>query len=144
VLSRWTAAILRGEPIRVFNQGQSTRDFTYIDDVAEAVVRVLERPARPDPAFDPLAPDPASSSAPFRVYNVACGQTVPLLRYIRVLEESLGRKAVLHMEPIQPGDVPDTRADVSAFAHDLGFTPSTPVEVGIPRFVEWYRSYHRA
>lgn len=144
VLSRWTAAILRGEPIRVFNQGRSTRDFTYIDDVAEAVVRVLERPARPDPAFDPLAPDPASSSAPFRVYNVACGQTVPLLRYIRVLEESLGRKAVLHMEPIQPGDVPDTSADVSAFAHDLGFTPSTPVEVGIPRFVEWYRSYHRA
>jgi UDP-glucuronate 4-epimerase len=144
VLSRWTAAILRGEPIRVFNQGRSTRDFTYIDDVAAAVVRVLERPARPDPAFDPLAPDPASSSAPFRVYNVACGQTVPLLRYIRVLEESLGRKAVLHMEPIQPGDVPDTSADVSAFAHDLGFTPSTPVEVGIPRFVEWYRSYHPA
>jgi UDP-glucuronate 4-epimerase len=143
VLSKWTAAILRGEPIRVFNQGRSTRDFTYIDDVAEAIVRVAGRPASRSPDFDPSDPDPATSSAPFRVYNVACGQSVPLMHYIQVLEECLGRKAVLRMEPIQPGDVPDTSADVSALSHDLGFTPSTPVEVGIPRFVEWYRSYHR-
>jgi len=143
VLSRWTAAILRGEPIRVFNQGRSTRDFTYIDDVAEAILCVLEKPARPNPAFDPRAPDPACSSAPFRVYNVACGQTVPLMRYIRVLEECLGKKAVLQMEPIQPGDVPDTSADVSDLDRDFGFRPSTPIQVGIPRFVAWYRSYHR-
>ena len=142
VLSKWTAAILQGEPIRVFNQGRSTRDFTYIDDVAEAIVRVLEKPARPNPAFDARHPDPASSSAPFRVYNVACGQTVPLMRYIEVLEECLGRKAVLQMEPIQPGDVPDTTADVSDFERDFGFKPSTPVEVGVRRFVEWYREYH--
>ncbi len=142
VLSKWTAAILRGEPIRVFNQGRSTRDFTYIDDVAEAIVRVLEKPARPNPAFDARHPDPASSSAPFRVYNVACGQAVPLMRYIEVLEECLGRKAVLQMEPIQPGDVPDTTADVSDFERDFGFRPSIPVEVGVRRFVEWYREYH--
>ena len=143
VLSKWTAAILRGEPIRVFNQGRSTRDFTYIDDVAEAIVRVLEKPARPNPAFDARHPDPASSSAPFRVYNVACGQTVPLMRYIQVLEECLGRKAVLQMEPMQAGDVPDTTADVSDFERDFGFKPSTPVEVGVRRFVEWYREHHR-
>ncbi len=143
VLSRWTAAILRGEPIRVFNQGRSTRDFTYIDDVAEAIVQVLEKPARPNPAFDASNPDPASSSAPFRVYNVACGQTVPLMRYIRVLEECLGRKAILQMEPIHAGDVPDTTADVSDFECDFGFKPSTPIETGIRRFVDWYREYHR-
>ena len=142
VLSKWTAAILRGEPIRVFNHGRSTRDFTYIDDAVEAIVRVLEKPARPNPAFDPRNPDPASSSAPFRVYNVACGQTVPLMRYIEVLEECLGRKAVLQMEPIQPGDVPDTTADISDLERDFGFRPSTPVEVGVRRFVEWYRTYH--
>ncbi len=143
VLSRWTAAILRGEPIRVFNQGRSTRDFTYIDDVAEAIVQVLEKPARPNPVFDASNPDPASSSAPFRVYNVACGQTVPLMRYIRVLEECLGRKAILQMEPIHAGDVPDTTADVSDFECDFGFKPSTPIETGIRRFVDWYREYHR-
>jgi len=142
VLSKWTAAILRGEPIRVFNHGRSTRDFTYIDDVAEAIVRVLEKPARPNPVFDPRNPDPASSSAPFRTYNVACGTTVPLMRYIEVLEECLGRKAVLQMEPIQPGDVPDTTADISDLERDFGFRPSTPVEVGVRRFVEWYRAYH--
>ena len=142
VLSKWTAAILKGEPIRVFNHGQSTRDFTYIDDVAEAVERVLERPAQPDSAFDPRKPDPARSSAPFRVYNVACGETVPLMRYIRVLEECLGRKAVLQMEPIQPGDVPDTTADVRDLAREFGFRPSTPVEVGVRRFVAWYREHH--
>lgn len=142
VLSKWTAAILKGEPIRVFNHGRSTRDFTYIDDVAEAVVRVLEKPAQPDPAFDPARPDPARSSAPHRVYNVACGQTVPLMRYIRVLEECLGLKATLQMEAIQPGDVPDTTADVSDLARDFGFRPSTPVETGVRRFVEWYRAHH--
>jgi UDP-glucuronate 4-epimerase len=142
VLSKWTSAILRGEPIRVFNHGRSTRDFTYIDDVVEAIVRVLDKPARPNPAFDARDPDPASSSAPFRVYNVACGNTVPLMRYIQVLEECLGKKALLQLEPIQPGDVPDTTADITALQRDFGFKPSTPVEEGVRQFVAWYRLYH--
>jgi UDP-glucuronate 4-epimerase len=143
VLSRWTSAILRGEPIRLFNEGRSTRDFTYIDDVAEAIVRALARIARPEPTFDPVRPDPATSSAPYRLYNVACGQTVPLRRYIEVLEACLCRKAETRIEPIQPGDVPDTTADISDLVRDFGFRPSTPVEVGIPRFVAWYRDHHR-
>lgn len=143
VLSKWVPAILKGHPIRVFNRGRSTRDFTYIDDVAEAIMKVLLRPACPNSAFDRHNPDPASSSAPFRLYNVACGQTVPLVRYIEVLEECLGRKAIIQLEPIQSGDVPDTTADVSDFQRDFGFRPSIPVEVGVRRFVEWYRGYHR-
>ncbi len=143
VLSKWTAAILRGEPIRVFNQGRSTRDFTYIDDVAEAILRVLEKPARPNSAFDPQAPDPACSSAPFRVYNVACGRSVPIMRCLQALESCLGRKAVLQMEPIQAGDVPDTTADVTDLERDFGYRPSTPIETGIQRFVDWYRAYHQ-
>lgn len=142
VLSKWTAAILKGDPIRVFNHGRSTRDFTYIDDVAEAIVRVLEEPVRADPKFDARDPDPATSSAPFRLYNIAGGQQVPLLHYIAVLESCLGKKAVLQMEPIQPGDVPDTTADAGDFERTFGFRPATPIEVGVPRFVAWYRDYH--
>ena len=143
VLSKFTGAMLRGQPIRVFNHGRSTRDFTYIDDVAEAVVRALDKLATPSSGFDATAPDPAISSAPFRTYNVACGRTVPLMHYISVIEQCLGVKADIQLEPLQAGDVPDTTADVSDFARDFGFTPSTPVETGIERFVKWYREYHR-
>ncbi|NBQ16149.1 MAG: NAD-dependent epimerase/dehydratase family protein, partial [Proteobacteria bacterium] len=143
VLSKFTGAMLRGQPIRVFNHGRSTRDFTYIDDVAEAVVRALDKPATPSSGFDATAPDPAISSAPFRTYNVACGRTVPLMHYISVIERCLGVQANIQLEPLQAGDVPDTTADVSDFARDFGFTPSTPVETGIERFVKWYREYHR-
>jgi len=142
VLSKFTGAMLRGQPIRVFNHGRSTRDFTYIDDVAEAVVRALDKPATPSGTFAAAAPDPAISSAPFRTYNVACGRTVPLMHYISVIEQCLGVKADIQLEPLQAGDVPDTTADVSDFARDFGFTPSTPVETGIERFVKWYREYH--
>ena len=143
VLSKFTGAMLRGQPIRVFNHGRSTRDFTYIDDVAEAVVRALDKPATPSGTFAAATPDPAISSAPFRTYNVACGRTVPLMHYISVIEQCLGVKADIQLEPLQAGDVPDTTADVSDFARDFGFTPSTPVETGIERFVKWYREYHR-
>jgi UDP-glucuronate 4-epimerase len=143
VLSKFTGAMLRGQPIRVFNHGRSTRDFTYIDDVAEAVVRALDKPATPSGTFAAATPDPAISSAPFRTYNVACGRTVPLMHYISVIERCLGVKADIQLEPLQAGDVPDTTADVSDFARDFGFTPSTPVETGIERFVKWYREYHR-
>ena len=143
VLSKFTGAMLRGQPIRVFNHGRSTRDFTYIDDVAEAVVRALDKPATPSKGFDATAPDPAISSAPFRTYNVACGRTVPLMHYISVIERCLGVQANIQLEPLQAGDVPDTTADVSDFARDFGFTPSTSVETGIERFVKWYREYHR-
>jgi UDP-glucuronate 4-epimerase len=143
VLSKFTGAMLRGQPIRVFNHGRSTRDFTYIDDVAEAVVRALDKSATPSSGFDATTPDPAISSAPFRTYNVACGRTVPLMHYISVIERCLGVRADIQLEPLQAGDVPDTTADVSDFARDFGFTPSTPVETGIERFVKWYREYHR-
>jgi UDP-glucuronate 4-epimerase len=143
VLSKFTGAMLRGQPIRVFNHGRSTRDFTYIDDVAEALVRALDKPATPSGTFAAATPDPAISSAPFRTYNVACGRTVPLMHYISVIEQCLGVKADIQLEPLQAGDVPDTTADVSDFARDFGFTPSTPVETGIERFVKWYREYHR-
>ncbi|HEX5663609.1 MAG TPA: NAD-dependent epimerase [Xanthomonadaceae bacterium] len=138
----FTRKILAGEPIDVFNHGRHTRDFTYIDDIVEGVIRTLDRVPGADPAYDALAPSPATSSAPFRVYNIGNHQPVELLRYIEVLEECLGRKAHKHLLPLQPGDVPDTCADVSALMRDTGYSPSTPVEVGVARFVEWYRDYY--
>ena len=138
----FTKKILAGEPIDVFNHGHHTRDFTYIDDIVEGVIRTLDRVPGADPAYDALAPSPATSSAPFRVYNIGNHQPVELLRYIEVLEECLGRKAHKHLLPLQPGDVPDTCADVSALMRDTGYSPSTPVEVGVARFVEWYRDYY--
>ena len=140
----FTRKILAGEPIDVFNHGEHTRDFTYIDDIVEGVVRTLDRVPGPDPRFDPLAPTPASSSAPYRVYNIGNHRPVRLSRYIQLIEEAAGRTAVQRLLPMQPGDVPDTEADVRALAEDVGYAPSTPVEVGIPRFVAWYRDYHGA
>ena len=138
----FTRKILAGEPIDVFNHGHHTRDFTYIDDIVEGVIRTLDKVPDPDPRHDPMAPTPATSSAPYRVYNIGNHQPVQLLRYIEVLEDCLGRKSERNLLPLQPGDVPDTCADVSALQRDTGYSPSTPIETGIGRFVEWYRDYY--
>ncbi len=138
----FTRKILAGEAIDVFNHGHHTRDFTYIDDIVEGVIRSLDQVPGPDPRHDPMAPTPATSSAPYRVYNIGNHQPVQLLRYIEVLEDCLGKKSQRNLLPLQPGDVPDTCADVSALQRDTGYSPSTPIETGISRFVEWYRDYY--
>ena len=138
----FTRRILAGEPIEVFNHGKHTRDFTYIDDIVEGVIRTLDRVAAPDPGFDPMNPSSSSSTAPYRLYNIGNHQPVELARYIEVLEECLGQKAEKILLPLQPGDVPDTYADVEELTRDTGYKPATPVEVGIARFVEWYRAFY--
>jgi UDP-glucuronate 4-epimerase len=138
----FTRNILEGKPIDVFNHGHHTRDFTYIDDIVEGVVRTLDRVPGPDPAFDPMQPNPGTSKAPYRVYNIGNHQPVQLSRYIEVIEAALGRTATKNLLPLQPGDVPDTFADVDELARDTGYRPSTPIEVGVKRFVDWYRAYH--
>ena len=138
----FTRKILAGEPIDVFNHGRHKRDFTYIDDIVEGVVRTLDRVAAPDPAWDSDRPDPATSSAPYRVYNIGNNSPVDLEHYIRVLEDCLGRQAEKNLLPLQPGDVPDTFADVSDLVRDVGYQPATSVEEGVSRFVAWYRDYH--
>ncbi len=140
----FTRKILAGEPIEVFNHGRHTRDFTYIDDIVEGVIRTLDRVPAPDPAFDALEPNPGSSSAPYRVYNIGNHQPIELARYIEVIEECLGRKAEKILLPMQPGDVPDTCADVEELARDTGYAPSTSVETGVANFVTWYRHYYGA
>jgi len=142
-LFKFTRGILAGEAIPVFNRGEMVRDFTYIDDIVEGVVRAIDQPARADPAWSALAPRPSSSNAPYRIYNIGNSQPVKLMRYIEVLERCLGKKAILDLLPLQDGDVPETVADVSRLAAAVGFKPATPVEVGIARFVEWYRSYYK-
>jgi len=142
-LFKFTRGILAGEAIPVFNRGEMVRDFTYVDDIVEGVVRVIDRPAQPDPAWSALAPTPSSSDAPYRIYNIGNNQPVKLMRYIEVLEHCLGKKAKLDLLPLQAGDVPETIADVSRLAAAVGFKPATPVETGIARFVEWYRSYYK-
>ena len=138
----FTKHILAGEPIRVFNHGKHKRSFTYVDDIVEGVLRTLDQPATPNPHWDAGAPDPATSNAPFRLYNIGNEQPVELLRYIEVLEACLGRKAVMEMLPLQAGDVPDTEADVSELAAAVDYRPKVPVEEGVARFVEWYLDYH--
>jgi UDP-glucuronate 4-epimerase len=137
----FTKAILAGEPIKVFNRGRHRRDFTYVDDIVEGVVRALDRVPAGNHAWRGAAPDPASSAAPYRIYNIGNQQPVELLKYIEVLETCLGRKATLDLLPLQPGDVPDTEADVSDLVQDVGYQPSTTVEQGVAKFVEWYRGY---
>ena len=139
----FTRKILAGEPIEVFNHGRHSRDFTYIDDIVEGVIRALDHVPRGDANFDPLKPNPGTSSAPYRVYNIGNHQPVELARYIDIIEQNLGRRAEKILLPLQPGDVPDTYADVAELMHDVGYSPSTPVEVGIARFIEWYRDYYR-
>jgi UDP-glucuronate 4-epimerase len=139
----FTRAILQGEPIRVFNHGHHRRSFTYIDDIVEGVIRCLDRPPAVDAAWDAKAPDPASSGVgPYRLYNIGNEQPVELLAYIRCLEASLGREAVMELLPLQAGDVPDTEADVSELRHATGYVPQVSVEEGVSRFVRWYRDYH--
>ncbi|MGH8114052.1 MAG: NAD-dependent epimerase [Rhodanobacteraceae bacterium] len=138
----FTRKILAGEPIDVFNHGHHTRDFTYIDDIVEGVIRTLDRVPAPDPGYDALHPTPASSSAPYRLYNIGNHNPIQLSRYIEVLEKCLGRKAEQNLLPLQPGDVPDTSAEVAELMADTGYQPATRVEVGIERFVEWYRGYY--
>ena len=137
-------AILAGRPIRVFNQGQMQRDFTFIDDVVEGVLRCLDRPATANPLFDPIEPDPATAAAPHRLFNLGNSQPVALLRFIELLEHSLGRQALKEFLPMQPGDVVATAADTSRLRDWVGFAPSTPLEVGVERFARWYRDYTRA
>lgn len=143
-LHLFTTAILKGEPIKVFNEGRMRRDFTYIDDIVEGMVRLLPLPAAPDPAFDAAAPDPATSSAPWRIYNIGNHDTVELSTFIDTLEKALGKKAIRELLPMQPGDVESTWADVDDLARVTGFTPATPLAVGIGRFVDWYREYYGA
>ncbi|WP_018175499.1 MULTISPECIES: NAD-dependent epimerase [unclassified Thioalkalivibrio] len=139
----FTRKILAGEPIDVFNYGHHRRDFTYIDDIVEGVIRALDRPARANPAWTGAEPDSATSAAPYRLYNIGNHEPVELMRYIEVLEDCLGKKAEKNLLPLQPGDVPDTYADVEALREDVGYAPATAVEDGIARFVEWYREYYR-
>ena len=140
----FTKAILAGEPIDVFNNGEMLRDFTYIDDIVEALVRVGDHQPGPDPNWNSDAPDPASSNAPYRIYNIGNHSPVKLMRLIEIIEETLGRKAVKNFLPMQPGDVPATYADVEALTRDVGFAPRTPIEIGVGRFIAWYREFYGA
>jgi UDP-glucuronate 4-epimerase len=139
----FASAIIEGRPIKLFNHGNMRRDFTYIDDVVETVVRLVERAPSPDPNWSGDAPDPGSSAAPWRVYNIGNNNPVELLEMVRLLEEAIGKKAKRELLPMQPGDVPATYADIDDLMREVGFRPSTPIAEGIGRFIEWYRSYHR-
>ena len=142
-LFMFTRNILEGRPIDVFNYGNHRRDFTYVDDIVEGVVRTLDHVARPNDAWDSDRPDPGTSKAPYRLYNIGNQQPVELMRYIEVIERCLGRKAEKNMLPMQQGDVPDTWADVDDLARDVGYRPATPIETGVKRFVDWYIDYYR-
>ena len=140
----FTKAILEGRPIDVYNFGCMQRDFTYIDDIVEGVVRVVDRPAAANPSWSSDEPDPGTSQAPYRVYNIGNNNPVELGRFIEVIEQSLGMEATKNLMPLQPGDVPSTSADVDDLMCDVGFRPDTSIEVGIGRFIEWYREYYNA
>lgn len=142
-LFMFTKKILAGEPIDVFNYGHHRRDFTYIDDIVEGVIRTLDHVAPRNPDWNGAEPDSATSAAPYRLYNIGNHEPVELMRYIEVLEDCLGKKAEKNLLPLQPGDVPDTYADVEALRQDVGYAPATVVEDGIARFVEWYREYYQ-
>ncbi|MGY1425100.1 NAD-dependent epimerase [Lysobacter sp. A289] len=138
----FTKAILAGEPIKVFNHGHHKRSFTYVDDIVEGVIRALDNPPVTNPDWNAAAPDPATSNAPYRLFNIGNEDTVELLRYIEVLEQCLGRKAKMELLPLQAGDVPDTEADVSALVQAVDYRPQVSVEEGVANFVEWYRAYY--
>ncbi len=139
----FTKNILEGKPIDVFNHGNHQRDFTYIDDIVEGVVRALDRPATPDPAYQSGLPDPATSSAPYRLYNIGGSRPVQLMDFIAAVEKATGRTAIKNFLPLQPGDVPDTCADAEDLERDTGFRPQIGIDEGVGRFVEWYRSYFK-
>jgi UDP-glucuronate 4-epimerase len=138
----FTRRILAGEPIDVFNSGHHQRDFTYIDDIVQGVAAAVDHVAAPDPHWNSDAPNPSTSRAPYKIYNIGNQRPITLLRYIEVLEECLGRTAKKNLLPMQPGDLPDTYADVEALARDVGYRPQTPLETGVKRFVEWYLEYY--
>jgi UDP-glucuronate 4-epimerase len=138
----FTKAIIEGKPIDVFNYGKHKRDFTYIDDIVEGVIRTMDHTAQPNPDWDPDNPDPGTSSAPYRIYNIGNQQPVELARYIEVIEECLGREAEKNLLPLQPGDVPDTYADVQDLVNDVGYKPSTDIDTGIRNFIDWYLEYY--
>ena len=139
----FTKNILAGKPIDVFNYGNHRRDFTYVDDIAQGVVRAMDRPAQPNPNWNSDAPDPGTSKAPYRLYNIGNNQPVELMRYIECIEKSLGKQAQKNLLPLQAGDVPDTFADVEDLVQDVGYKPATPVEEGVRRFIEWYVGYYK-
>jgi UDP-glucuronate 4-epimerase len=141
-LFKFTKAMLAGEPIQVFNHGRHRRDFTYVDDIVEGVIRVLDRPAPPNPDWDSNQPDPGTSKAPWRIYNIGNSDPVELLDYIAALEKALGRKAEKELLPLQSGDVPDTAADVQDLVEQFQYKPNTSIEEGISRFIDWYLSYY--
>jgi len=140
----FTRKILAGEPIPVFNYGKHRRDFTYIDDIVEGVIRVLDKPAQPNPDWDSAHPDTATSKAPYRLYNIGNNNPVELMHYIETLENCLGMRAEKELLPLQPGDVPDTYANVDDLVADMGYKPATSVEDGVANFVSWYREYYKA
>lgn len=143
-LFKFTKAILAGEPIQVFNYGKHRRDFTYVDDIVEGVIRILDRPAPGNPDWNSDQPDPGTSKAPWRVYNIGNNSPVELMDYIGALEKALGKKAEMELLPLQAGDVPDTYADVDDLVEEFQYKPATSVDEGIARFVEWYRDYFKA
>ncbi len=138
----FASAIANGRPIKVFNYGRHRRSFTYIDDVVEGLIGVLDRPPTGNPQWNAQLPDPASSTAPFRLLNIGSSESVELLDFVGALEASLGRKAEIELLPMQPGDVPESHADCSEIERLTGRAPQVPVEVGVPRFVEWYRNHY--
>lgn len=134
--------IIKGEAIDVYNYGNHRRDFTYIDDIVEGVIRTLDKTAVPNTVWDSDSPDPASSKAPYRIYNIGCNQPVELLRFIEIMEQAFGKTVEKNLLPMQPGDVPDTYADVKDLMTDVSYKPDTSIEVGVERFAEWYRGYY--
>ena len=141
-MALFTDAIISGRPINVFNHGKMRRDFTFVDDIVEGVVRLVDHTAAPDSAYDAAKPDPGTSAAPYRVFNIGNHQPVELMRFINLIEEAVGKKAKMNMLPMQPGDVPATYADIADLQAAVDFTPNTPIEVGVQKFVEWAKSYY--
>jgi UDP-glucuronate 4-epimerase len=139
----FTKAILEDRPIELFNEGRMQRDFTFVDDIVEGLVRVIDKPAEADPGFDAKRPDPARSHAPYRVFNIGNQGPVQLMEFVSAIEAAVGKPAVKNMRPMQPGDVPATFADVSELQEWTGFKPATSIRDGVGRFVDWYRSYYR-
>lgn len=140
---KFTKSILEGKPIDVYNYGHHSRDFTYVDDIVEGVIRTMDNTAIPNEHWDPSVPDPGTSQAPYRIYNIGNQKPVELMRFIELIEENVGKKAEKNLLPMQPGDVKDTWADTADLTADVGYQPSTPVEVGVRNFVEWYLEFYK-
>lgn len=141
-LFKFTDAIIAGRPIQVYNNGNMIRDLTYVDDIVEGIVKVLDQPAAPNAEWNGKSPDPATSAAPYRIHNFGNSSPVNLMRYIDVPGTCLGRKAIVDFQPMQPGDVPETYSDTTELEKDVGYKPGVPIEVGVKHFVDWYAQYH--